>query len=200
MKKILLLVVACALSFNFSYAKDKSVSEKWTVDTAHSKVGFEIDHLVISSVEGSFDAFSGSLDFNPKSVKSLKVDVKISAKSINTANSKRDKHLRSADFFDVKKFPSVTFKSRKITGIKGKNFNIVGTLEIAGVKKEVTLKSKFLGTVEAYDVKRVAFKAKTSINRSDFGLKWNDVIEAGPVVGEEVEIELKIEAKRLADL
>lgn len=179
-------------------------SEKWILDTAHSKVGFEISHLVIATVEGKFTAFTGDIHFDSNDKKSamtsLKINTSIDAATIDTGNEKRDQHLKSADFFDVKKFPKITFVSTRVASKDNRNFKIEGELTMAGVTKKVTLDTKYLGTVEAYDVKRIAFKATTTIKREDFGLKWNDVVEAGPVVGSEVMIELKIQAKRAADL
>ncbi len=175
--------------------------ETWVVDKAHTKVGFEIAHLVISSVEGKFTDFSGKIQFDPKNLKSNKfsfsADVNVS--SIDTENKKRDKHLRSKDFFNVKKYPKMTFKSKSLT-VKGKKLTIVGDLTIAGKTKKVTFKGKYLGSVEAYEVRRIALKASTEISRKDFGLTWNDFVEAGPAVGDEVTIDLKIEAKSKKDL
>lgn len=199
MKKLLLVLVLSVLSLGAS-----AKAEKWIIDTAHSKVGFEISHLVISTVEGNFSDFSGSLIFDEKdplkSKNLFKISADIKSSSINTNNDKRDKHLRSADFFDVAKNPKVTFVSKKIKSKDGKKYLIEGDLGMAGKTKTVILEVKYLGSVEAYDVKRVSFKAKTTIKREDFGLTWNDVVEAGPVVGSEIEIELRIQAKRAADL
>jgi polyisoprenoid-binding protein YceI len=199
MKNLILILALSLISIGAS-----AKSEKWIIDTAHSKVGFEISHLVISSVEGKFTGFKGDIMFdstNPlKSKSTFSIKANIDASTINTANEKRDKHLRSADFFDVKKNPKLTFVTKKIATTDGKHYKLTGDLTMAGKTKSVTLDTKYLGTVEAYDVKRIVFSAKTTIKREDFGLTWNDLVEAGPVVGSEVEIELKIQAKRAADL
>ncbi|OUR99661.1 hypothetical protein A9Q84_01160 [Halobacteriovorax marinus] len=195
-----LILVAALFYSTFTLAK----TEAWVIDNAHSKVGFEITHLIISTVEGKFNKFSGILKFdasNPlKSIKGFSFQTDIDAASIDTSNGKRDKHLRSADFFDVKKNPKVKFISTKVTSKDGKKFDIHGKLTMAGVTKNVVLKTKYLGSVDAYDVKRISFVAKTTVKREDFGLTWNDIVESGPVVGSEVEIELRIQAKRKADL
>lgn len=179
-------------------------SEKWIIDTAHSKVGFEISHLVISTVEGRFTGFKGSVMFDVKDPlkgkAGFKIDATIDSNTIDTSNDKRDKHLRSADFFDVKKNPKIRFVTKKVATTDGKYFKITGELTMAGKTKSVTLDTKYLGSVDAYDVKRISFKATTRVKRSDFGLTWNDIVEAGPVVGSEVEIEIRIQAKRAADL
>jgi polyisoprenoid-binding protein YceI len=199
MKKFILITILSIFSLGVS-----AKAEKWIIDTAHSKVGFEISHLVISTVEGNFTDFKGTIMFDAKdplkSKSFFKIETTIKSNSINTANEKRDKHLRSGDFFDVKKNPLITFTSTNIATTDGKHFIIEGDLTMAGKTKKVKLETKYLGSVDAYDVKRVSFKAKTKVKREDFGLTWNDIVEAGPVVGSEVEIELKIQAKRASDL
>ncbi len=189
----LLCVVMTSLLLSFSaFAKDYKPG-KYQVDTAHSKVGFEIPHLVISTVEGKFTDFSGVIQLDKKFNKS-KIDVAISAKSIDTANSKRDDHLRSADFFDVEKNSDIKFTSTSIKGTPEK-FTVQGKLTMKGVTKPVTLDAQYLGTVkDGYGNEKAAFSAKTKLNRKDFGLTWNSVVEAGPVVGDQVSIDLRIQA------
>lgn len=172
-----------------------TVSEvgKYNIDPAHSKVGFEIPHLVISSVEGRFTKFEGEIDLGEKFTDS-KVTAKIDTASIDTSNEDRNKHLKSADFFDVAKYPNITFKSKKITGTK-ESFKVVGDLTIKDKTKEVTLDGKFLGLVkDGYGQEKAAFNATTKINRQEFNLKWGKMVEAGPVVGDEVTISLKVQA------
>ncbi|MCO5112578.1 MAG: YceI family protein [Bdellovibrionaceae bacterium] len=189
----LMCVVMTSLLLSFSaFAKDYKPG-KYQVDTAHSKVGFEIPHLVISTVEGKFTDFSGTVQLDKKFNKS-KIDVVISAKSIDTANSKRDDHLRSADFFDVEKNSDIKFVSTGITGTPDK-FTVQGKLTMKGVTKPVTLDAQYLGTVkDGFGNEKAAFSAKTKLNRKDFGLTWNNVVEAGPVVGDQVSIDLRIQA------
>lgn len=166
---------------------------KYEVDGAHSKVGFEIAHLVIASVEGRFATYTGEVNIGPKSEVSISAD--IDAASIDTGIADRDKHLKSPDFFDVAQFPKITFKSKSVKG--DKNMKVVGDLTMHGVTKEVILDTKYLGNVkDGYGNEKVAFQASTKVKRSDFGLKWNKLIEAGPTVGEEVTISLKIEATK----
>ena len=199
MKNIIILLALALISTGVS-----AKAEKWIIDTAHSKVGFEISHLVIATVEGKFTGFTGDIMFDAKeplkSKNSFTINAKIDSNTIDTANEKRDKHLRSGDFFDVKKHPKLTFVTKRIATTDGKHYKLTGDLTMAGKTKSVTLDTKYLGTVDAYDVKRIVFTAKTTIKRADFGLTWNDLVESGPVVGSEVEIELKIQAKRAADL
>lgn len=166
---------------------------KYDIDGMHSKVGFEIPHLVISSVEGKFNTFSGTLDLQDKFEKS-KTEVSVDVASIDTGVKDRDEHLKSADFFDAAKYPKMTFKSTKVEG-KPESFKVTGDLTIHGVTKKVTLEGKFLGKVkDAYGQQKVAFNASGKINRKDFGLNWGKMVEAGPVVGDEVTLSFKIQA------
>ncbi len=189
---IVSLFATAALSFSAGAAV-KYKSGSFAVDPMHSKVGFEIPHLVISSVEGHFNKFEGTIDLGEKFDKS---SVKASADvgSIDTGVAKRDDHLKSPDFFDAAKFPKMTFVSSEIKG-SPESFKMTGDLTIKGVTKKVTFNGKFMGTVnDGMGNEKAAFSATTSIKRADFGLTWNKAIEAGPVVGETLTINLKIEA------
>lgn len=167
----------------------------YAIDTAHSSVGFTIQHLVISEVEGRFDKFEGEITLADKITNST-FKATIDAASINTSNSQRDDHLRNEDFFNVKQFPTITFVSKKVTGTPN-NLTVVGDLTMHGVTREVTLKGKITGTVKGMmGETRAGFVASTTIKRKDFGLTWNKAVEAGPVVGEDVKITLKVEATR----
>lgn len=166
---------------------------KYNIDGMHSKIGFEIPHLVISSVEGKFDQYSGTILVDKK-IENSKVDVSIDVATINTGVVKRDDHLKSGDFFDVAKFPKITFISKKVTQTSD-GLEIAGVLTIRNVSKNATLKVSFLGQVkDGYGQDKIAFKAKTKINRKAYGLSWSSMVEAGPVVGDEVEINLNIQA------
>lgn len=176
-------------------AATSSQSGKYILDEAHSKVGFEIPHLVISTVEGRFTKYDGEIELADKFTDS-KVTASIDVSTIDTSNGDRDKHLKSADFFDVAKYPKMTFKSKKITGTP-ENFKVVGDLTIKDKTKEVTLDGKFLGVVkDAYGNEKAAFNASTKINRQQFGLKWSKAVEVGPVVGDEVTISLKVQGAK----
>lgn len=165
----------------------------YKIDVAHSKVGFEVAHLVVATVEGKFSEFEGTLNIDPKLDKS-KLDVSIKAASVNTDNKDRDEHLRSPDFFDAKKHDKLTFKSKKITGTAD-NLKVAGDLTIHGVTKPVVLDAKYTGGVkDPWGNERVAFRASTKINRKDYGLSWSNAVEIGPVVGDEVILDLRVEA------
>ena len=170
-----------------------SLAGVYQIDPAHSKVGFEIAHLVIASVEGRFGKFSGTIDLADDFQKTqIKGDVDVT--SIDTGVADRDKHLKSADFFDAVKFPAMSFVSTGIVGSK-ESFKLNGNLTIHGVTKPVSFDAKFLGAVtDMMGATKLVFRASTKISRKEFGLLWSKVVEAGPVVGDEVAIDLKIEA------
>jgi polyisoprenoid-binding protein YceI len=169
----------------------------YDIDPMHSKVGFEVPHLVISTVEGAFRKYDGKLVLDQKFEKSS-VEANIEIGSIDTGVAKRDDHLKSPDFFDVAKFPKMSFKSSAISG-KPESFKLTGDLTIKGITKKVTFDAKYLGTVvDGYGNQKAAFDAKTKINRKDFGLTWNAMVEAGPTVGDDVTLSLRIQAGRPA--
>lgn len=193
MKNIILSSLVTLVSVA-AFAKDIPAGT-YNIDPAHSKVGFEIPHLVISSVEGHFSKFDGSITIDKKLEKS-KANLNIDVNSINTDNKDRDDHLRSPDFFDAAKTGKITFVVKKIAG-SPEDLKLTGDLTIKGKTKSVTLDAKYLGDVnDAYGNQKIAFTAKGKINRKDFGLNWNNLVEAGPVVGDEVTLDLKIQAGR----
>lgn len=175
---------------------EKSLPEgKFSIDAMHSKIGFEVPHLVISSVDGKFEKYEGTITID-KAIEKSKVDFSIDVNSINTSVAKRDAHLKDSDFFDTKKFPKITFTSTKVSR-SGNNLTVEGDLKIKDQTKKVTLDTKFLGEVkDGYGQNKIAFKATTKINRQEFNLKWSNSVEAGPVVGDEIEITLNIQAAK----
>lgn len=178
---------------SMAFAKDKYEAGKYNIDGMHSKVGFEVTHLVISSVEGVFTKYEGAIQLDKDFSKS-KVEVKIDADSISTQVGKRDEHLKSADFFDAAKYPKLTFESTEIKGSPEK-FKLIGNLTIKDKTKKVTFDAKYLGLVkDGYGQQKAMFEAKTEISRKEFGLTWNDLVEAGPAVGDKVRINLKIQS------
>lgn len=171
----------------------------YQIDTAHTQVMFKIKHLGISSVTGRFDKLTGTFTYDPKNPAASSTEVTIEAPSINTNNAKRDNHLRSADFFNVTSFPTLTFKSKSVKSTGENTLEIVGDLEMHGIKKEVVLQAEFAGTVIGNGGKEhAAFTATTTLNRKDFGLKWNDLTETGGVlVGDEVKVTLEVEGVKM---
>ena len=173
----------------------KAQAESWTVDTAHSQVGFEVDHMMITTVKGNFGDFSGTLETNTKG-KLIAMDGKVSIASVDTNDQKRDGHLQSADFFDAETFPSMTFSSTKIKGSSEKGYTVQGDLTIRGVRKPVTLQLEpFKGpVVDGWGNTKVGTVATTTINRQDFGISWNSTLDAGGVVvGDEVDITIDLQ-------
>ncbi len=192
MKLLTLITMTLALTQSV-YAQQ---SGDYSIDPLHSKVGFEIPHLVISSVEGKFNEYEGKIALAEKFNQSS-VEAKIKIASIDTSVSKRDDHLRSSAFFDANKHPEMTFVSKQIKGTP-KSFKMIGDLTIKGITKKVTFDGQYLGSVvDGYGNQKVAFTAKAKINRKDFGLTWNSMVEAGPVVGDDVTLSLKIQAAKI---
>lgn len=176
---------------------------EFVIDAAHTTIGFEIAHLVISTVEGRFNKFEGSFFLPEKPAKdnqsSMKVSTTVQTDSIDTGVAKRDDHLRSPDFFDSKKFAAMKFVSKSVDVVSEKKWKLNGELTIRDVTKPVTFDVDYKGQVMANDKKHAAFKATAEINRKDFGLVWNNLIEAGPAVGDMVAITLNVEGIRKSD-
>jgi polyisoprenoid-binding protein YceI len=172
----------------------------WTIDPGHSATQFSVRHMVVSNVRGEFDGPSGTVAFDPKDIPAtLRIQASIDAKTINTRNADRDKDLRSALFFDVDKFPRITFTSRRAEAAGPGRLKVVGDLTMHGVTKEVTLDVQG-PTPEIKDIwggTRVGATATTAVDRRDFGLLYNRVLEAGgAVVGNEVSITIDLEVTR----
>lgn len=168
----------------------------WNIDPDHSNVGFKVRHLMISNVKGSFNRHSGVVDINDKDITRSKVQVSIDTTSINTNVQKRDEHLRSADFFDVAKYPTMNFVSKKVAKAGDGKLKVTGELTLHGVTREIVLdvEGPTGESKDPYGNIRSGAVASTKINRKDFGLVWNAALETGGVaVGEEVAINLEIE-------
>ncbi len=194
MKKLILSALVTLASVS-AFAGKAIPEGSYKIDGAHSKIGFEIPHLVIATVEGRFTAFDGAITIDKKLDKS-KANLNVDVASIDTDNKDRDDHLKSPDFFDVAKNPKMTFVTKKVVG-SAENLKLVGDLTLKGVTKEVTLDVKYLGDVnDPFGNHKVAFSATGKINRKDFGLTWSKAVEAGPVVGDEVTLIIKIEANK----
>lgn len=168
----------------------------WVIDKAHTDVSFRIRHLV-SRVRGQFRDFEGTITADPANLAGGSVQVTVRTASVFTDNERRDTHLRSAEFFDVEKFPEMTFKSTRVE-TSGSKLKITGDLTIKGVTKPVVLDGEFTGIMGPDGPKqRVGFSATGTVNRLDYGVSWNRAAEGGGVVlGDEVTIELLVEAIR----
>ncbi len=174
------------------------VAEVYDIDEGHSLVSFKIKHLGISTVSGNFKNFSGEFEFDEKNISNSKVNATISVKSIDTSVEKRDKHLLADDFFHESKFPEMTFKSKSIKDVKGKNFKIVGDLTMHGVTKEIVLDTTFNGAAtDPWGNEKVGFSAEAQLNRQDYGLSYGKLLETGGlVVANSVKISIEIEANK----
>jgi polyisoprenoid-binding protein YceI len=180
-------------------ATTPALAADYVVDSSHTRVGFSISHLTVSTVRGSFGEASGTVSYDPKNVAATKVNAKVTVGSVDTREAKRDEHLRSPDFFDAVKFPEMTFASTAVKNISKDGFDLVGDLTIHGVTKPVTLRvATFSPEVkDPWGNVKVGTRATGTINRKDFGLTWNAALETGGfVVGEEVALELDIELKK----
>jgi polyisoprenoid-binding protein YceI len=166
------------------------------IDTTHSSVGFVVRHMVVSKVRGTFGGFKGTIAYDPQNVERSVVDVEIDVNSIDTREAKRDAHLRSADFFDVEKFPTMTFHSTSVARTSDDTLNVTGDLTLHGVTKPVTLVVDELGGgKDPWGNDRLAWSARVALNRKDWGLNWNQVLEAGGLlVSEKIDIEIEIQA------
>lgn len=192
MQRFKMLIILMTLMIVPTLAQAKT----WKVDPVHSSVSFKVRHL-FSKVPGQFNDFSGTIHFDPKKPEAASVEAEVQAASIDTDNEKRDGHLKSADFFEVETYPTITFKSTEVKpGDDG--IEVTGDFTMHGVTKPVTFEVEFLGAGPhpMMDGAMVAgFSATTTINRKDFGISWNKVLDAGgAMLGEDVEIQIDIEA------
>lgn len=191
-RKIVLLAALTVLTLG---ALGAAQAAEYAIDPAHSTIGFQIRHLTISKVNGKFDAFKGGFTFVKDDPSSWQAEVSIDAASINTGNEKRDEHLRSTDFFDVARFPTITFKSTAVSMKEGNEGTVTGDLTMHGVTRSVTLDVEFLGEVnDPWGNERAGFSLRGKINRQDFGLTWSKALETGGfVVGDEVKLLIEVE-------
>jgi polyisoprenoid-binding protein YceI len=172
----------------------------WKIDPAHSHVEFAVRHLMISSVKGAFGDVRGTVWVDESDARTVLVDVTIQVDSIDTRQEQRDAHLRSADFFDAARFPTITFRSRLVEGNHHDKFRLVGDLTIRDVTREVVLVVSNEGRLtDPWGAERAGFSAQGKIDRTDFGLTWNQALETGGVlVSNEVKISIEVELIRQA--
>ncbi len=172
---------------------------KWKFDKAHTTIGFSVTHLVITEVEGKFKKFGGKIITPGDDFENAQVEFWADVNSISTENKKRDKHLKSDDFFNAEKFPKLTFKSKSFKKVGEKKYKLVGDLTIRDKTKEVELDVTHNGTIkDPWGNTRAGFKIEGEINRFDFGLKWNKLMElGGAVVGKTVRIKINTELKKV---
>ena len=173
----------------------------YQIDNAHSHAQFKVRHMMIANVRGEFSKVTGSVVYDPANPPASQINAEIDVSTINTREAQRDQHLKSGDFFDVARYPSITFASKDVVAIGPDSFEVAGDLTIRGNTRQVALKVEDV-TPEAKDPWgnfRRGASAKTRINRKNFGLEWNMALEAGGfLVGEEVEITIDVELVRPA--
>ena len=174
--------------------------ELWNIDPSHSAIAFSVRHMVVSKTRGRFTRWSGQIRFDPQDPSASSVEVNIDPASIDTADAQRDEHLRSADFFDVARYPTASFRSTLVEGLGGGRYRITGDLTVHGVTRPVALDTFFEGSgKDPWGGERAGFNASVTIDRKDFGLEWNKALETGGLlVGEKVELSLEIEAVKAA--
>lgn len=172
----------------------------WKIDPAHSQVTFSIRHMMISNVHGRFENFSGEVNFNENDPEKSSVNVKIEATSINTRDARRDGHLRSPDFLNAEQYPYLTFTSKRIEIVDDHHGRIIGDLTIRDITREVVLDTEYSGQSKMWGNTSAGFSASTKINRKNWDLNWNQMLESGGVlVGEDISINIDLEIVKVAD-
>jgi polyisoprenoid-binding protein YceI len=174
-----------------------STLEAWTIDKAHSMASFKVRHLV-ANVTGSFRDFDANINIDRAKPANSSVEFTIQAKSIDTGNTNRDEHLRSPDFFDVEKFPTITFKSTSVKANSANDFAVTGDLTMHGVTKSITIPVSFLGFgKDGRGNEKAGFEIETTLNRKDYGIVWNrNVDEGGLLLGDDVKVSINLETNK----
>lgn len=195
MKRLFFLtMMASALTISAS-----AQTTKWVVDKGHTNVKFTVQHMVVSEMEGSFKVYDGILEHTKPDFSDAKINFTVDVASINTDNERRDGHLKSDEFFNAEKFPKMTFVSTSVKPLGNNKFDIAGNLTIRDVTKPVVFNVIHGGVLTTSKGAKAGFKARTTINRFDYNLKWDRATESGGlVVGKDVEITLNVELDKAA--
>jgi len=204
MVAVFLIPVAHTAPFAQAAAQAPADPNAWTIDTSHSAANFAVRHLMVSTVRGTLGPVKGTVWYDGKNVSSVRADVTIDVAGIDTANDGRDTHLRSADFFDVPNHPTITFKSKRVVAGAGGAFKLIGDLTMRGTTKEVTLDVEApaavitqAGREGAGPTYRTGTTATTTVNRLEYGLKWNNLMaDSNAVVSADVRVTLDLELTR----
>ena len=187
-------VAAFAVAAVVAAAGTASAADTFLIDTPHSEATFQVRHFV-TKVRGRFNEFGGTIQVDRANPTASTVEVLIKTASLDTAHPGRDKHLRSPDFFDVEKYPEITFKSSKIVAKGGDKYDVTGTFTMHGVSKEITVPVSFLGFMGAGPNEKAGFSADLTLNRKDYGIVWNRALDTGgTVLGDEVFVSVNVEA------
>jgi len=173
---------------------ESALKTKWIIDPMHSEVHFKVKHLVISTVTGTFNSFSGSMDSENEDFRGASIEFALDVNSIDTNQGQRDAHLKSADFFDAEQFPKISFKSTSFTKV-GDDYQLLGDLTVKNVSKPVKLNVEFGGrATDFYGNDKAGFEVSGQISRKEFGLTWDGITEAGAiVVGDEIKLQINVQ-------
>jgi len=195
-----LRIALVALALATAAATAIAAPEKFTIDRAHSEMGFDVRHF-FSKVHGRFEDFQGTIVFDANDPSKISVEGTATTASISTDNERRDSHLRSADFFDAEKYPTLSFKSTKVTADGKNKYKVAGDLTLRGVTKPVVFEAEYLGSGDTGDGRvKAGFTATTTVNRKDFGINWNKTFDNGSVMlGDDVTLVLSIEANQVTE-
>ena len=170
----------------------------WQLDTGHTYIGFTGRHLMVSTVRGEFEKFSGTVEFDEQDITRSRADIQIEAGSVTTHNAQRDEHFRSADFFDVEHYPYITFKSKRVIMQDAQHGQLVGDLTIRNITKEVVLEGEYSGVSQTpWNTYSAGFSLRGKVNRKDWDMKWNMVLAGGGLVaGDEITLIIDLELTR----
>jgi polyisoprenoid-binding protein YceI len=188
-------MTVAALAVALIFGKVNAQNTNWNLDKTHSSVGFSVEHMMVSETAGQFNDFTTSFKSDKPDFTDVKGDLTIQVASVDTKEPKRDGHLKSPDFFDAEKYPTIKFEIKQFQKLKDKEYKLVGNLTMHGVTRSVTLNGKFAGIVkDPYGMTRTGIRISGEIDRYDFGLKYNAAMEAGGmVIGQKVSINCNIE-------
>jgi polyisoprenoid-binding protein YceI len=190
MRKLNLLMLTTALALGMS----ATAQTKWKLDKGHSSVRFSVNHMVVSEAEGTFKMWDGTVEHGKDDFSDAKINFMVDVNSINTDNERRDGHLKSDDFFNAEKYPTIKFESTSMKPLGNNKYELKGNLTIRDVTKPVTFQVSHGGVIAGGRGRKAGFKATTTINRFDYNLKWDRATETGGlVVGKEVEVTVKVE-------
>src|SRR5437660_374325 len=170
----------------------------WQLDLGHTYIGFNGRHLMVATVRGEFEQFSGTVDFDEEDITRSQADIQIEAASVNTRNDQRDEHFRSGDFFDVERYPYITFKSKRVIMQDAQHGQLVGDLTIRNITREVVLDAEYSGVSQTpWNTYSAGFSLRGKVNRKDWGLNWNMVLAGGGLVaGDEITLAIDLELTR----
>jgi len=173
----------------------------WQFDAGHTRIGFTGRHLMVATVQGQFEKFSGTVEFDEHDLTRSKADIQIEAASVNTHNVQRDEHFRSADFFDVEHYPSITFKSKRVIMHDEHHGQLIGDLTIRNITREVVLEGEYAGVSQTpWNTYSAGFSLRAKVNRKDWGLNWNMVLAGGGLVAsDEITLIIDLELTRPAE-